>query len=330
MTVEDQLREAIAQHTAAIADPPDRWDEIEARAVATRHQHHGRRTAGWATLALVAAAIAALVIIPTIGRTSTHRVTTKPPATNPGPAPTSATSTPPSPTSGPAPTSPTGQPATTTVPASQPSRSTASPLSPYQAMWPFRTITEARAWEAGFQAGGHQPWHLDAGQTALNFTDGFLGYTEINQVVSQAVDSKGAHVAVGYLTPNNQLSTAAVIHLVRFGSDRNAPWEVVGTDDSPSFTLTLPAYGQAAHSPATVGGVITGVDESIRVQVLQPSSSSPLGTAPGVAAGGTSSPWRTTVSWQSATDPVLTIAASTGGHLQGVERFTLTAVATGK
>jgi hypothetical protein len=197
-------------------------------------------------------------------------------------------------------------------------------------MWPFRTLAEARAWEASFQAGGHQPWHLDAGQTALSFTNGYLGYTEINQVVKQTVDSTGAHVSVGYSNPNGQLQTAAVIHLVRFGSDRNAPWEVVGTDDTPSFTLTVPGYGQPARSPATVGGVITGVDENIRVQVLQPSSSSPLGSAPGVPAGGTASPWRTPVTWQGATDPVLTLAASTGGHLQAVERFTVTAVTTGK
>jgi hypothetical protein len=36
------------------------------------------------------------------------------------------------------------------------------------------------------------------------------------------------------------------------------------------------------------------------------------------------------VTWQGATDPVLTVAAATGGHLQAVERFTVTAVATGK
>jgi hypothetical protein len=153
---------------------------------------------------------------------------------------------------------------------------------------------------------------------------------EIDKVVKQTVDAKGAHVAVGYANPNGQLSTAAVIHLVRFGTGATAPWEVVGTDDPPSFALTTPAYGARVTSPATVRGTITGVDESVRVQVLQLSSSSPLGTAPGVAAGGSVSPWQTTVPWQGATDSVLTIAASTGGHLQGVERFTVTAVTTGK
>jgi hypothetical protein len=94
--------------------------------------------------------------------------------------------------------------------------------------------------------------------------------------------------------------------------------------------MTTPTYGQATHSPAAVGGTISGVDENIKVEVLQPSSGTPLGTAPGLPAGGTVTPWHTTVAWQGATDPVLTIAASTGGHLQAVERFTVTAVSIGK
>jgi hypothetical protein len=333
MTVEDLLREAITQHTAGIPNPPDRWDEIEARAAAlaqNRHQiRRGKaRKAGWAALGLVAAAVAALVIVPLVHRDSKQRISTRPPATHPAPATTVAPSLPPSP-----PPSPSG-PKVTATPTTTATRSPAtgirSSISPYQPLWPFRTLAEASNWEATSQAGGHQPWHLDAGQTALSFTNSYLGYTEIDKVIKQTVDSKGAHVAVGYSNPNGALSTAAVIHLVRFGTGATAPWEVVGTDDPTSFALTTPAYGARVTSPAMVRGTITGVDESVRVQVLQLSSSSPLGTAPGVAAGGSASPWQTTVSWQGATDSVLTIAASTGGHLQGVERFTVTAVTAGK
>jgi hypothetical protein len=209
-------------------------------------------------------------------------------------------------------------------------KSAGSPLAPYQALWPFHTLAEARTWEAGFQSGGHQPWHIDAGQTALSFTNGYLGYTEINKVVGQTVNRTGAHVSVGYKNPGGQMSTAAVIHLVRFGTDTNAPWEVVGTDDTPSFALTIPAYGATVTSPIKVGGTITGVDESIKVQVLQPSSPAPVGTSPGVSAGGTATPWHAAVSFRGATDPVLTVAASTGGHVQGVERFTVTGVTTSR
>jgi hypothetical protein len=116
-----------------------------------------------------------------------------------------------------------------------------------------------------------------------------------------------------------------VIHLVRFGAGRLAPWEVVGTDDR-TFTLTTPPYGARVSSLVHVGGRITGVDENIRVQVRQKSSTAPLGTSPGIPAGGQNTPWSTAVTFHGATDHVLTIAAATGGHIAGVERFAITAV----
>ena len=120
--------------------------------------------------------------------------------------------------------------------------------------------------------------------------------------------------------------TAAVIHLVRFGSGADAPWEVVGTDDTGGITLTTPGYGSPVASPLSVGGTITGVDENIRVQVRQPSTTTVVGEACCQPAGGTDTPWTLTVSYQGATDHVLTIVASTGGHLLMVERFAITAV----
>ena len=74
------------------------------------------------------------------------------------------------------------------------------------------------------------------------------------------------------------------------------------------------------------GGRITGVDESIRIDVRQPSSAVPIGTYCCVTAGGDRQPWSARVSFRGATDPALTIVASTGGHIQGVERFAITGV----
>jgi hypothetical protein len=218
-------------------------------------------------------------------------------------------------------------PTSTTAP--ETSTTSAAPGDPSthgnQPLWPFRTAQEASDWQASYRSGGHQPWHLSPSESALSFTRGYLGYTEVDLVTATRTDTAGAHVSVGYLTPNNDKHTAAVIHLFRWGSGSDAPWEVAGTDDT-DFTLTQPGYGAVAHSPLTVGGRITGVDESIKVFVRQPSSSSPVGTSCCQPAGGDRSPWSATVSFTGATDPVLTIAASTGGHLKGVERFTVTGV----
>lgn len=205
-------------------------------------------------------------------------------------------------------------PTTTTSPPS---------VAPYMALWPFRTVGDVQSWQQSYQSTGSGSWHLDAGMTALDFTMDYLGFSEINAVVSTSTDSSGAHVAVGYHPTSTLSATAAVVHLVRWGTGSDAPWEVVGTDDT-TFSLTRPAYGASATSPLQVGGTISGVDESIRVAVRQPSSSSAIGTFCCLPAGGVNSPWSATVTFAGATDPTLTVVASTGGHVQAVERFTVT------
>lgn len=191
-------------------------------------------------------------------------------------------------------------------------------------LWPFRSLAEADAWLA--TAGeGHSPWHADAAATALNFTNGFLGFTEIDGVTSTDVRADEAWIGVGHPTEGGRVATAAVIHLVRFGPSPDAPWEVVGTRDS-TLTLDLPRYGSAAPSPLTVGGTISGVDESLRVEIRQASTPAPLGATCCLPAGGDAVPWETTVAFDGATDPAIVVVVSTGGHVQDVERFAITAV----
>lgn len=248
-------------------------------------------------------------------KTATPAVGQEPP-----PSPPSASPSSPGATSGGAPSA--GRTPTRTVPAP-----VTVPRLPGRSLplWPFADGQQVRTWEASYRSGGAQPWHLSADQTALAFTQGYLGYTEVNRVVRSSVSGGQARVAVGYRIPEGtRLATAAVIHLVRFGSGRYAPWEVVGTDDT-TLSLKTPAYGARVSTRMTAGGRITGVDENIRVQVRQLSSASPVGVA-SVPAGGQNQPWSTTVTTHGATDRVLTIAAATGGHLAAVERFAITGV----
>ncbi|MBP2703991.1 hypothetical protein JOL79_09245 [Microbispora sp. RL4-1S] len=196
----------------------------------------------------------------------------------------------------------------------------------YQPLWPFSDQAEADAWRATYQTGGHQPWHLDARQTALSFTQGFLGFGRIDRIVRSSVSGSHARVAVGFRPEESgRLATAAVIHLVRYGRGEDAPWEVVGTDDT-TFTLTTPAYGATVASPAKAGGRITGVDESIRVQVRQPWSDRPLGDACCVPAGGEGHPWSSKVAFRARPGWTATVVAMTGGHVAEVERFAVTGV----
>jgi Immunoglobulin-like domain of bacterial spore germination len=195
----------------------------------------------------------------------------------------------------------------------------------YQPLWPFRTQAEADAWRQQNDAQGTQPWHVDAEQTALSFTTGYLGFGEIDRVVAKDIREREAWVSVGYAPGTGRLSTSAVIHLVRFGAGDGAPWEVVGTRDT-DLTLETPSYGSGVSSPVTVGGRITGVDESLRIQVRQSSSEVPIGESCCLPAGGDNTPWQAKVSFSGATDPALTIVVSTGGHVQGIERFAITGV----
>ncbi|MFD7613089.1 hypothetical protein [Streptomyces sp. NPDC059828] len=268
---------------------------------------------------LAAATLAGLMLTSCSGSGGSTRTSGSSPAASAPATPEPTGTAPPTPT-------PQVTPSGTQAPSGTPSASGTPPLGSWslQPVWPFTTLAQAQAWERAYRSGGHQPWHLDPAGTALSFTRDYLDFTGIDRITSRAVS--GRHARIGVAPTGSEGGTAAVIHLVRFGGGPNAPWEVVGTDDT-TFSLTTPAYGSLARSPLETGGRITGVDESIRVQVRQPSSTAPLGTSPCcTSAGGDKQPWRVTVPFQGARDPVLTVVASTGGHVSDVERFTITAV----
>ena len=194
----------------------------------------------------------------------------------------------------------------------------------YQPLFPFASLTQARAWQASFESGGHQPWHLSAEQTALAFTQ-FLGFTEVSRVAGRTGSNTDAHIAVGITLPNGKVSTAAIVHLVRYGTGADAPWEVVGTDDS-TLTLDRPAYGASAASPVTIGGTITGVDENLRAEVRSLGAAAPVGSYCCQPAGGQHSAWSFPVSFHAPPGTVVIIVVHTGGHVASVERFAVTGV----
>jgi hypothetical protein len=226
---------------------------------------------------------------------------------------------------------------TTTTTSSEPSPAAPSPTRQvppsagtfaYQPLWPFTSVADAAAWQRAYRDGGQQPWHLDADETALSFTTGFLGFTEIDRVVDRSLKDDEAWISVGYQSSEGPASVAAVIHLVRIGQGDDAPWEVVGTQDS-TLTLERPRYGARVTSPITVGGRITGVDESIRIDVRQSGTEEPLGSSCCLPGGGEKQPWSVRVTFRGADEGTVTVVASTGGHVQDVERFAITAVRIG-
>ncbi|MDN5859689.1 MAG: hypothetical protein L0H84_13805 [Pseudonocardia sp.] len=194
-------------------------------------------------------------------------------------------------------------------------------------LWPFADQAAVAAWQESYHSGGSQPWHLDAAATALGFTEGYLGFAGVDRVTSTELAPDEAWIGVGYALPGDgREATAAVLHLVRVGAGQDAPWAVVGTRDS-FLTIDTPAYGSAARWPLTVGGTITGVDESLHVRVL--GLDGLAGEVCCVPAGGEKSPWSVEVPLGTTRAGDLTVVVATGGHVADVERFAITAVTGG-
>ncbi len=230
------------------------------------------------------------------------------------------------PPSSPSPSPHASAPASATPPAS------GTPTAPvpvtYQPLFPFGSLADVKAWQANYASGGHQPWHLNPGLTALAFTRGYLGFSRINKVAALRMSGRDAHVTVGLTRPDGHVSAAAVLHLVKFGSGKHVPWEVVGTDDT-TLTLDVPAYGGTATSPVRIGGKITGVDENLRAEVHQLAASGPVGSYCCRPAGGQASPWSLTVPFHAASGQLITVVVHTGGHVAAVERFAVTGLRVG-
>jgi hypothetical protein len=228
------------------------------------------------------------------------------------------------------PAAPEGAPPSASAPVQPSAPPSAGPSGPaevpafaFQPLWPFAGTADAAVWQRAYRTGGHQPWHLDPAATALAFARDHLGYTELDRTTSRTVAGSQAWIGVGAERPDGSTSTAAVVHLARIGAGADAPWEVVGTRDT-TLSLTTPAYGSTVSSPVVVGGRITGVDESLAVQVRSRQGKL-LGRSAGLPAGGDRTPWSTQLAFSAPAGTVLTIAVSTGGHVAAVERFAVTA-----
>lgn len=331
-TVDDRIAAALRARAGSVTED----DLTPAVPPSHRVVPLDRARTRWA-VPLLAAAITGILAVATVTAVQLNRSTGHPA----GPVPQPSVSLRPVPPSTVAPTivapAPSGTPTPvrstpSQPPSSQPPSSVApTPAQPfalgYEPLWPFTSYAEAEKWRTTVGGFGPWRWHLDAGETAMNFTAN-IGLTDITQVIAVRMNKLGAHVDVGYRDPNGQERIAATLHLVQFGTAKDSPWEVVGSDDT-TLSLEQPAYGSRVTSPVTIGGHITGVDENIVVsliRVIHPADieSKPLARVP---AGGDHAAW-TTGSVPFTGHGVLIILATTGGHVQQVERFAIQGVHT--
>jgi hypothetical protein len=327
----EALGDRVGDHTARSVEDVDD--------VYHRRERYDRRHRAGVLAAVVMVVLAGSVALATARRASVDSQSLdlggRPPATQltiPGPTATAALPT--GPVAVPAPTVGPRDVTTTTTAGAPPApgptpASTAPTYRGYQLLYPFASEAEATAWLVSSREEGHQPWHGSTDLTALGFA-AYVGFPGADQVFQTTFDTRGdAHVTVGFVNPNGDPARMAVVHLLRLGTAADAPWEAVGTDDTLGLTLETPRYGSTVTSPVTVGGLITGADESIVVTAHRLGVQDPVGATPGVPAGGDRTPWSSTVRIAPGAPGVVTIAAATGGHLAAVERFAVTGVQTG-
>lgn len=187
-------------------------------------------------------------------------------------------------------------------------------------LFPFANLAHAQAWQRAYAARGHEPWHLSPELTAVAFSQEYLGFSGVNKVAGQSVSQGDARVAVGLTLPDGRVSPAAIVRLVKYGSGNNAPWEVVGTDDT-TLTLDTPVNGATVASPVKVAATVTGVDEYLRAEAHTLGAGQPSGTFCCQPAGSRANPWPLTVPFQANSGQVVTIVVHTGGHVAPTERF---------
>jgi len=208
-------------------------------------------------------------------------------------------------------------------------RSAASPEDwSFQPLFPFANLAHAQAWQRAYASRGHEPWHLSPELTAVAFSQEYLGFSEINKVAGQSVSQGDARVAVGLTLPGGRVSSAAIVRLVRYGSGSNAPWEVVGTDDT-TLTFHRPADGATVGSPVKIAATVAGVDEYLHAEARTLGAGQPLGTYCCQPAGSGANPWSLTVPFQANSGQVITVVVHTGGHVALTERFAVRGVRAG-
>jgi pimeloyl-ACP methyl ester carboxylesterase len=101
-------------------------------------------------------------------------------------------------------------------------------------LFPFASLADVHAWQASYQSGGHQPWHLSPNLTATAFA-AFLGYTDMTEVAGRAVSRGDAHTADMLITNAAVVAFDAEPELRRV----RAPTLVIGGSADPYYSQDL-------------------------------------------------------------------------------------------
>lgn len=256
-TPEDRLRELLHSHAETVVPRGDGLAQIQERV----QQRPVRRWLLPSTGAAVAAGLVLVLVAQLSGSGARESVVS--PA---GPGLSPAVS--PTPVPGASPTAP------------------AAPAFAGPAIWPFRSQAQADAWRTD---PGTKAWAGDPVQTTQRF---LADYLRVSGVVASVPRSFAAPPPGRFTVQlDSAEGSAGRVELAQYGD--GGPWTVVsvgGTD----LTVTTPRPDGRVTSPQRVSGRVTGVDESVRVELV---TFSGVVVATAYAPAGSEVPWETTISW---------------------------------
>lgn len=198
---------------------------------------------------------------------------------------------------------------------------------PELAIFPFTSAAAEQQWETDLADGGSN-WQTQPVDVATRWVADFLDAPSVDRVLSQTpVDGGDAvDVTLGRVIEGENPNAVPVtkVHLVQFGK----AWIVTDASDPMGYlTVSTPEPGAAISSPVDVTGPAFGVDEGLKVEVRDATSSTSYGDA-NTSFGGGSGNWSVSVHFQDPTGIVGALVATDISNADGgpsrivVERVT--------
>jgi len=181
-------------------------------------------------------------------------------------------------------------------------------------VWPFTSDAEAAAWTAN---PGTRPWAADPVQLTQHLLDDYLS------VPGRAMRRVGDGVDLAVVEVSAGDRPVSQVRLVRVGRTSSGPWSVIGAT-SDDLTIAQPLPGEPVTSPMRTTGRVSGVDQSVHLQLRAATL-----LAEAYAPAGNELPWTQNLTWTSESWSVAALAASTFDGRGDLSAVTITAVRRG-
>lgn len=177
----------------------------------------------------------------------------------------------------------------------------AAPDFPNLAIFPFTTAVAEQGWEQDYANGGTQ-WEADPAQVATHWVQDYLSQPSVNRVIDTTDDGNDKLVTLGRVldAESHQLFKVTTVRLTPYVNS----WIVVGASDPNDFlSISSPDPGGTVITPVTVSGPAFGVEEAVKFDVRDATSTTSYGSNT-VTFGNGSPDWQVGVNFNRPSSPI--------------------------